>query len=68
MPSRCRVPRPPRPCCDNQRSVAIHPTGETRAAFQCNVALYTEEGALWSGAARGVGNMVSGFARAKLLG
>ena len=42
--------------------------GETRAAFQCNVALYTEEGALWSGAARGVGNMVSGFARAKLLG
>ena len=48
--------------------MAIHPTGETRAAFQCNVVLYTEEGALWSGAARGVGNMVSGFARAKLLG
>ena len=41
---------------------------ETRAAFGHNVALYTEEGELWSGAARGVGNMVGGFARAKLLG
>ena len=41
---------------------------ETRAAFAHNVALYSEEGQLWSGAARGVGNMVGGFARAKLLG
>ena len=41
---------------------------ETRAAFAHNVGLYSEEGRLWSGAARGVGNMVGGFARAKLLG
>ena len=41
---------------------------ETNAAFRSNVALYTEEGQLWSGAARGVGNMVGGFARAKLIG
>ena len=40
---------------------------ETRAAFAHNVALYSEEGELWSGAARGVSNMVGGFARAKLL-
>jgi|EP00908_Phaeocystis_cordata_P025821 heme oxygenase len=41
---------------------------ETNAAFAHNVAVYTEEGALWSGAARGVANMVRGYARAKLLG
>ena len=41
---------------------------ETNQAFTHNVQVYTEEGELWSGAARGVANMVGGFARAKLVG
>jgi hypothetical protein len=40
---------------------------ETHAAFEHNIRVYSEEGALWSGAAKGVANMVSGFARAKLV-
>ena len=41
---------------------------ETNQAFAHNVQVYTEEGALLSGAARGIANMVVGFSRAKLLG
>lgn len=41
---------------------------EANLAFTHNVHVYSEEGALWSSAARGVGNMVGGFARAKLVG
>jgi len=38
---------------------------EAHAAFEHNIRVYSEEGALWSGAAHGVANMVGGFARAK---
>mmetsp|Transcript_69693 Transcript_69693/g.115767 ORF Transcript_69693/g.115767 Transcript_69693/m.115767 type:complete len:146 (+) Transcript_69693:102-539(+) len=39
---------------------------EVLLAYAHNVQVYTEEGAIWSGAARGVANMVGGFAREKL--
>ena len=41
---------------------------EANLAFEHNIRVYSEEGALWSGAARGVANMVRGYARAKLVG
>lgn len=41
---------------------------ETHLAFEHNIHVYSEEGALWSDAAKGVANMVSGFARARLVG
>ena len=41
---------------------------EAHDAFDHNIRVYSEEGALWSDAARGVANMASGFARAKLMG
>jgi len=41
---------------------------EANRAFAHNIAVYSEEGALWSGAAHGVANMVRGFVRAKVVG
>ena len=41
---------------------------EANMAFELNIRVYSEEGALWSDAAHGVANMVGGFARAKLVG
>merc|ERR1712087_11217 len=39
---------------------------ETLRAFSLNVAVYTEDGALWSDAARGVSNMLRGWVRERL--
>ena len=39
---------------------------EARLAFRHNVDVYTEEGDMWSGAAKGVANMAGGFARERL--
>ena len=41
---------------------------ETNRAFGHNVKVYTEEGQLWSGAARGVVNVGSGFLKSRLSG
>jgi len=39
---------------------------EVLLAYRHNVAVYTEEGAVWSGALRGAANLAGGVARAKL--
>ena len=39
---------------------------EVLLAYRHNVAVYTEEGAVWSGALRGAANLAGGVARGKL--
>lgn len=39
---------------------------EANAAFQHNIAVYSEEGALWGGAARGIANVATGYVRSRV--
>ena len=40
---------------------------ETLRAFALNVAVYTEDGALWRDAGRGIANILRGWARERLM-